>query len=162
MCFAPFFYPALCSVAICFPCLLSEHCPLCVMFLHRNIFCLLLFFVVVVLFLNLSHFYYTLQGFACLFSFLFGQPVLTVLDIKNTLSSQRNIFRALKFLNDVDNFLFCTQTSPIPWGVWKHRTAFFLLVVVATSCKLVILMQSNPCMTIRQSLDRSVCKGYTK
>lgn len=124
--FCSFSYLALCSVAICFSCLLSECCPLCVMFLDRNIFCLLfllLFFFLICLF------YYTPQGFACVFSFLFGQPVLTFLDIKDTLSSLRNIFRALKFLNDVDNFLFCTQTSPRPCGVWKHRTDFFFLCV---------------------------------
>lgn len=145
MCFAPFLILLCVLLLYAFP-VFSECCPLCVMFLDRNIFCLLfllLFFFLICLF------YYTPQGFACVFSFLFGQPVLTVLDIKDTLSSLRNIFRALKFLNDVDNFLFCTQTSPSPCGVWKHRTDFFLLFVVATSCKLIILMQSNQCMSIR-------------
>jgi len=147
MCFAPFLillcvlllyaFPVFSlSVVLCVWCSLIETSFVCC-------FCCCCFFLICL-------FYYTPQGFACVFSFLFGQPVLTFLDIKDTLSSLRNIFRALKFLNDVDNFLFCTQTSPRPCGVWKHRTDFFLLfVVVATSCKLIILMQSNQCMSIR-------------
>lgn len=145
-----FSYPAACPVAARCPWLLSGCFPSCAVFFGKNIFCFLLCCIF------FPQFFSIILSRVLLACFLFCLASLYWLSwtLKMLKSSLKNIFRTLNFLNDVGSFLFCTQTIPIPCGVWKlglhgFYFFFFIIFIFCVCCDLQtdeMLTQSNPCM----------------
>lgn len=161
-----FSYPAACPVAARCPWLLSGCFPSCAVFFGKNIFCFLLCCIF------FPQFFSIILSRVLLACFLFCLASLYWLSwtLKMLKSSLKNIFRTLNFLNDVGSFLFCTQTIPIPCGVWKlglHGFYFFFFYYFYFLCVLWLanwwdvnaeqsMHEENPCKTLTNPCARKV------